>query len=58
MKYEVRYTVERYYTIEIEADSKEDALDRFHNSEVDWQLAHEYGSGLDDSIEVIEKEGN
>ena len=56
MKYEIRYTVERYYTIEIEADSKEEALDRFHNSDVDWELADEYGSELQDTVEVIEIE--
>ena len=57
MKYEVRYTVERYWSIEIEADSREEALDKFHNSDVDWEMAHEYGSQLDDWIEVVEKEG-
>lgn len=57
MKYEVRYTVERHYTIEIEADSQENALDRFHNSEVDWELVHEYGSELQNTVEVSEMQG-
>jgi hypothetical protein len=55
-KYEIEYTVERWYRITVEAESEEKALELFHDNEVDWSTAEEYGSELQDTILVSELE--
>ena len=53
-KYLVAWTEENWYNITIEADSKWDALDKFHNHEFDYEDSILVGSELQDSVEAEE----
>ena len=55
-KYEIEYTVERWYRITVEAKSEGQALEIFHEGDLDWSKAEEYGSELQDTILVGEME--
>jgi hypothetical protein len=41
--------------MDVEAESREDALDKFHNNEYDLDNGHNYGVEMEDSVEVKEK---
>ena len=55
-KYVIEWTEEFWYAMEVEAESKEDALDRFHQSDYDFGDAEPLGSELQDSVTVEEVE--
>ena len=52
-KYKITWTVEDWYEMEIEADSEEEALDKFHNNDYD-STPEPRGSELQDSVEIEE----
>lgn len=53
-KYRINYTMERWYQVEVEANSEEEAITKFHQGEhTDPELTG-YGDVLQDSIEVEE----
>ena len=52
-KYKVSYTIEEFYEVEIEANSEEEALDKFYSD--DYNTTPEpRGSELQDSVEAEE----
>lgn len=55
-KYQIDYTIERWYRVEVEADSIEQAREMFHNDQIDYQTnpAKDVGSELQDSVTVRE----
>lgn len=56
-KFIVDYTEERWFSIEIEADTEEEATEKFWTGECDFENAHECGGEIQQDIRVIEKEG-
>jgi len=55
MKYEIKYTEETWYRLEIEADSEEQARDKFFSGE--WEEEPTiFGGELQDGISVEELE--
>jgi hypothetical protein len=52
MEYEVRWTLEKWYKVSIEADSPEQAEKKFH--EGDYENEQMYGAEVQDSVEVFE----
>jgi hypothetical protein len=53
-KYLVSWTEENWYNITIEADSAEEAKDKFYNHEFDYEDSILVGSELQDSVEAEE----
>lgn len=55
-KYQIDYTIERWYKLEIEADSEQHAREMFHNDQIDYQTnpAKDVGSELQDYIVIRE----
>ena len=53
--YTIYWTENVYYTMDVEAESEKDALDKFHNNEYDLDNGHNYGVEMEDSVEVKEK---
>jgi hypothetical protein len=56
MKYRINYTMERWYSVEVEASSEEEALAKFHKDEHSDPEITGYGDVIQDSIEVEEVE--
>lgn len=57
-KYKIEYTIERWYRIEVEAESEAQAREMFYNDEIDYQThpTKDLGSELQDSVSVTEVE--
>jgi len=55
-RYNISWTDELLYAMEVEADSKKDALDKFHSNKYDLGNADLFGSELQDSVTVEEIE--
>jgi len=55
-KYRIEYTIERWYRIDVEAESAERAREMFHNDEIDYQThpTKDLGSELQDSVTIKE----
>lgn len=53
-KFLVAWTEEDWYNLEIEADSKDEALDKFYSQEYNYDDIRHIGSELQDSVEVEE----
>ena len=53
-KYKITWTVEDWYEMEIEADSEEEALDKFYINGYNSDSIYKYDSQLQDSVEVEE----
>lgn len=55
-KYQIDYTIERWYRVEVEADSEAQAREMFHNDQIDYQTnpTKDIGSELQDSITIRE----
>lgn len=55
-KYQIDYTIERWYRVEVEADSEAHAREMFHNDQIDYQTnpAKDIGNELQDSVTVRE----
>lgn len=51
-KFRIDYTMETYYEVEIEAETKEEALAKFHS--LSYDNSREVGGGLQDSVTVEE----
>ena len=52
-KYRIKYVYEHWYNLDIEADSKEQALGKFHAADFATEPTI-VGGGVQDSIEVEE----
>lgn len=57
MKYRINYTMERWYSVEIEAENEDEALDKFHQGEHGEPKFIGDGDYLQESVEVEEIEG-
>jgi hypothetical protein len=55
-KYEIQWTDELWYKLTVEAESEEIALDKFLSNEYDLGDADLFGSELQDSITIEEKD--
>jgi hypothetical protein len=53
-KYEIQWTDELWYRLTVEAESEDDALDKFHSNKYDLGDADLFGSELQDSVYVEE----
>jgi hypothetical protein len=53
-KFRIEWTEEFWYALEVEAESKEEVLDKFHGNEYDFDDAESLGSELQDSVTVEE----
>lgn len=53
-KYEINYTLERWYRVSVEAESEAEALRKFHNDDCGTPYDIGYGDILQDSIEIME----
>jgi hypothetical protein len=53
-KYLIKYVYERWYDLEIEASSKDEALDKFHSADFEEEKARLVGGELQDSVVVEE----
>jgi hypothetical protein len=53
-KFRIEWTEEFWYALDVEAESKEEVLDKFHNQEYDFDDAESLGAELQDSITVKE----
>ena len=56
-KYRISWTEEFWYSLEVEGESTEKVLDKFHNLEYDFDDAESLGAELQDSI-TVEEIGN
>jgi len=52
-KYRIKYVYERWYNLDIEADSKKQALEKFHSNDFTSEPTM-VGGELQDSMEVEE----
>lgn len=52
MEYEVRWTREQWFKVEIQADSPEEAQEKFWNG--DYQNEQEYGAEIQEGLDVFE----
>ena len=53
-KYRLEWTEEFWYALEVEAESKQEVLDKFWKQEYDFDDAESLGAELQDSITVEE----
>jgi hypothetical protein len=55
-KYRINYTIERWYRIDVEAESAEQAREMFHTDKIDYFTSptKEVGSELQDSVQIEE----
>jgi hypothetical protein len=53
-KFRIEWTEEFWYSLEVEGESKEEVLDKFHFQEYDFDDAVSLGAELQDSITVKE----
>lgn len=53
-KYRINYTMERWYRVDVDADSEQEALSKFHNNEHTDPEPTGYGDVLQDSVEIEE----
>ena len=53
-KFEIEWTEEVWYRKRVEADSKEDAMEKFWAGELDIDSSDSYGGEVQDSIEIME----
>jgi hypothetical protein len=56
-KYRIEWTEEFWYAMEVEGESKQDALDKFYKHDYDFGDAEPLGAELQDSI-TVEEIGN
>jgi hypothetical protein len=54
-KYEIQWTDELWYRMTVEAESMDEALDKFNKQEYDLGDADLFGSELQDSVTIEEK---
>ncbi len=54
-KYKVNYTIERWYAVEVEANSEEEARQKFYDGEYEDD-SRDIGSELQDSVQIEELE--
>jgi hypothetical protein len=55
-KFRIEWTEEFWYALEVEGESKEQVLDKFHKHEYDFDDADGLGAELQDSVTVEEVE--
>ena len=53
-KYLISWTEELWYKMEVDADSIEDALDKFHSGDYDFDNATNTDVHLQDSVDIME----
>jgi ribulose bisphosphate carboxylase small subunit len=56
-KYQVEYTLEKWYRVTIEAESPEDARTKFWAGDYESE-EQEFGSEIQDSVEITEQSTN
>lgn len=54
-KFVIEYTEERWFSIEIEADSEEEASEKFWTGECDFGNAYQFGGEIHQDITIIER---
>lgn len=54
MKYVIEWTNEDWYRMEVEAESKEEALDNFWSGEYNWDNAIVTGGEVQEGVDVWE----
>lgn len=52
MEYEVRWTREQWFKVEIQADSPEEAQEKFWSG--DYENEQEYGAEIQEDIDIFE----
>jgi hypothetical protein len=53
-KYRINYAIERWYSVEIEADNEEGALSKFNRNDHDQPQFTSNGDVIEDTIEIEE----
>jgi hypothetical protein len=53
-KYRISWTEELWYRMDVEADSMDEARDKFHAGEYDFDLAKNTNVELQDSVDIME----
>ena len=53
-KYTISWTEELWYRMDVEADSKDEALDKFHAGDYDFDNAKNTDVHLQDSVDIWE----
>ena len=53
-KYRISWTEEMWYRMDVEAESSEEARDKFHAGEYDFDLATNTHVELEDSVDIWE----
>jgi hypothetical protein len=56
-KFRIEWTEEFWYSLEVEGESEEEVLDKFHFQEYDFDDAISLGAELQDSV-TVEEIGN
>lgn len=56
--YEISYTVEKWRKVTLEAASYEEAQEKFWAGDFDFDEVEEYGSEIQDSVEINEVTNN
>ena len=55
-KFVIEYTVEHWYRVEVEADSNEQAEEKFWMGECDFDSAERYGEEVQQDLSIYERE--
>lgn len=53
-KFQIEWTEEVWYRKQVEADSQEEAMEKFWTGELDIDSSDSYGGEVQDSIEITE----
>ena len=56
MKYRVQYLMGKWYQVEVEAGSEDEALAKFNDGDHSMPEGIGYGDMVEDSIEIVEVE--
>lgn len=54
MQYKIEYTMHEFYRLYVEADSAEEAREKFLAGEYDYDAANNFGGEIEDSVTVEE----
>lgn len=53
-KYMISWTNENWYRMDVEAESEQDALDKFWSGKYSWDNAFIFGEEVQDSVDIWE----
>ena len=51
-KYQINYAIEKWYCVEVEAESEQEALSKFHRNEHLEPQFTGYGDQIEDTVEI------